>query len=470
MLRKLCRNYTDLSDEDINKLEQLDEFLPIIADLIKADVFIDCSTRDPNVAIVVSEAKPPNSTSMYKQSVVGQLALRENEPAALRTLQIGMKTRDLKAITQESKMVKQNVVPIKNDFGKVIAVLIMEQDITDEVNHSNNMEILSETAEQLVQNLLNLRDGEKENSITYYLDDAMIMFGENGIATYANPVAEMLYKKLGYKDEIVGMKFENLVLDGTSLQKIIQRSRLGVSEIEIGKLSFQVKYAVTKSKENAIGVIMLIKDITEVKEKEKELILKSVAIREIQHRVKNNLQTIASLLRLQSRRIEDQQAKNLFQESISRILSIAVTHEILAQNGVDEVDIKSILCKIKNSAVSYGVEPNKNIAVKILGDSFNVNSDKATSIALIVNELLQNSVHHGLCNQENGHIEVIIQKGIMYSNISIIDNGQGFDVEKIEKKSLGLRIVKGIVKDKLNGSIKIESSILGTKIMFDFEN
>ena len=79
MLRKLCKTYTDLSDQDINKLEQLDEFLLIIADLMNADVFIDCFTRDSNVAIVVSEAKPPNSPSMYKQSVVGQLALREND-------------------------------------------------------------------------------------------------------------------------------------------------------------------------------------------------------------------------------------------------------------------------------------------------------------------------------------------------------------------------------------------------------
>lgn len=470
MLRKLCKAYTNLSDEDINKLERLEEFLIVIADLTKADVFIDCLTQHPNVAIVISEAKPHDLPSMYKQSVVGQLALRENEPAALRTLQIGMKTRDLKAITQENKVVKQNVVPIKNDYGKVIAVLIMEQDITKDMNNNSNMEILSETAENLTQTLLNLRDAEKENSVTYYLDDAMIMFDENSIATYANPVAEMLYKKLGYKDEIVGMKFENLVLDGISFSKVIQKSTPGVSEIEIGKLSLQVKYAVTRSRENAVGIIMLIKDITEVKEKEKELILKSVAMREIHHRVKNNLQTIASLLRLQSRRIESKEMRKLFQESISRILSIAVTHEVLARNGVDDVDIKSILCKIKKNALSYGIEENKNIEVEILGDSFIVNSDKATSIALIVNELLQNSLHHGFCNKDNGHIEVIIQKGIMYSNISILDNGQGFDVKKVGKESLGLNIVKGMVKDKLSGSIKIESSIHGTKIVFDFEN
>ena len=71
-----------------------------------------------------------------------------------------------------------------------------------------------------------------------------------------------------------------------------------------------------------------------------------------------------------------------------------------------------------------------------------VNSDKATSIALVVNELLQNSLDHGFCNQDNGHIEVIIQKGIMYSNISILDNGQGFDVKKNRKRKFRTKYCK----------------------------
>ena len=478
MLKKLCKMCTNLSQEDIVKLEKLEGFLPTIADLVKADVFIDCLTRDPNVAVVVSEAKPQTSPSMYKHTVVGQFALMENEPAALRTLQIGMETRDLKAITQENEMVKQNVVPIKNDFGKVIAVLIMEKDITNDVNQNRNMEILSETAQQLAETLLNLHDNdndkgndnENEKNIIYHLNDAILMFDENAISTYANPVAKKLYKKLGYKDEIVGMHFANLVLNGITFHKIIQGKENSISEIEVGKFCLQVKYAVTGGRDNSVGLIMLIKDITEVKEKDKELILKSVAIREIHHRVKNNLQTIASLLRLQSRRIENEEAKKMFRESISRILSIAVTHEVLARNGLDDVDIKSVLCKIKKSIASYGLESTGNITVELLGDSFMVNSEKATSIALVVNELLQNCLEHGFSNRQSGQIQVVIQQGIMYSNVSILDDGQGFDIEKVGKDKLGLNIVRSIVRDKLNGNLKIESNAKGTKAVFDFEN
>ena len=129
MIRKLCKKYTELNESDIQKLEKISENLPIVADLVRADVFIDCVTSDPNAAIVVAEAKPSTYTSMYEYSVVGELAYRKNEPAALRTLEIGMPTRDLKAITQENKTVRQNVVPIYNDSNQVIGVLIMEQDI-----------------------------------------------------------------------------------------------------------------------------------------------------------------------------------------------------------------------------------------------------------------------------------------------------------------------------------------------------
>ncbi|QEK12650.1 histidine kinase [Crassaminicella thermophila] len=468
MLKEICRKYTDLSYSDIKKLENTAEMLPIIADLVRADVFIDCLVRDSDVAIVVAEAKPFTGQSMYESSVVGQLAYRKDEPAALRTLEIGMATRDLKAVTQEKKTVIQNTIPIKNEQEKVIGVLIMEQDATEHLAKKRQMEILSETAEQLGETLLTFKD--HENNITKHINDAIVIFNKSGISTYANPGAIELYRKLGYKDEIVGMNFENLVLDGISFKKIIVDSSFETSEVKIGNLSLQTKYAAMKQKNKVVGVIMFIKDITEVKEKEKELILKSVAIKEIHHRVKNNLQTIASLLRLQSRRIDNDLVKKAFNESISRILSIAVTHELLAQKGVDDIDIKTILSKLKDTTIDYGISPDKNIEIEIKGDSVIVNSDKATSIALVVNELLQNSVEHAFKSKKSGLIEIWIQKGCLYSSISVIDNGSGFDAKFIKTESLGHKIVEQIVKDRLSGHLSIESNISGTKIMFDFKN
>ncbi|PKM51495.1 MAG: histidine kinase [Firmicutes bacterium HGW-Firmicutes-7] len=468
MLRELCNKYTDLEDEDIIKLESISKVLPIIADLVRADIFIDCMTSDSNAAIVVAEAKPSTNTSMYQYSVVGELAYRKNEPAALRTLEIGMATRDLKAITQENKTVRQNVVPIHNDGSNVIGVLIMEQDITKSEKQNKKMEFLAETAEQLTETLLNVKDSEY--TVTYHINDAIVMFDQQGIGIYGNPGARKLYEDLGYRDSIIGMNFENLVLDGSFFDKLLEEPSLTVSEVTVGKLTLQIKYAALKQKNKTIGLTMLMKDITEVREKEKEIILKSVAIREIHHRVKNNLQTIASLLRLQSRRINNDLVNKAFNVSINRILGIAVTHELLAQNGVDDVDLKTIVTKIKKSTVKYSLPSMKNIIISIEGDSLTVNSDKATSIALVVNELLQNSIEHAFDEKSEGYIDIWIQKGSLYSSISIIDNGKGFDVKSIKVDSLGLNIVRSIVKDKLHGHLNIYSNESGTKIIFDFKN
>ncbi|PJI09362.1 MULTISPECIES: histidine kinase N-terminal domain-containing protein [Clostridium] len=469
MLRKLCELYTDLSEEDILQLINVEKSISMFANLVNGDIFIDCITRDPDAAIVVSEAKPVNCKSLYKNSVVGELALRQNEPAALRTLEIGIETTDLKAVTQENIVVKQNTVPIKNQHNKIIGVLILERDITDDVSQTQNMEILSETTSQLSETLMNMKDLDYNNTVAYNLiNDAILVINEIGKCVYANYKAEELYKKIGYKDSIVGMSFDNLVLNKVKFKDVLREKKSLIFETKVGKFDLQIKYAVTKKDVDTYGIIMLIKDLTDIKQKEKELILKAVAIREIHHRVKNNLQTIASILRLQSRRIDNVDAKKAFSESINRILSIATTHEVLSQNGLDDADIKIILSKIKDNAARNSC--NKNIKINLSGDNLEVNSDKATSIAIVVNELIENSFKHAFNNMKWGIIDIVINKGQTYSNISISDNGNGFDTRFLRNESLGLNIVKSIVKDKLNGDINIESNESGTKSVFYFKN
>lgn len=469
-LEELCKTYTSLSMDDISTLERYIDILPIIADLVKADVFIDCLTMEANKAIVVAEAKPKMHLSIYKGSVVSQLALRDNEPAVLRTLETGIITRDLKAITQENVMVNQNVVPIKNDFGKTIAVLIMEQDASDDIKHNRHMEILAETTQQLTESLLNYKESNGKYNVTQHINDAILIFDLNGISIFANPAAYELYGKLGYKDDINGMNFNNLVLDDSNFKEIVKSNQSIIKEINIGELILEIKYIVSDDKEYIKILTMLVKDVTEVKEKEKELILKSVAMQEIHHRVKNNLQTMVSILRLQARRIKNEQANFILRETINRILSIAITHEILAKTGIDNIDIKVIIKKLVKEIKNIGLSIGKDIKIKIQGDSILMDSDKATFVSLVINELLQNCIQHAFTNKNEGNICINVQNGIMYSHISIIDDGDGFNPEEVNSESLGLNIVNSIIKDKLQGTLRVDSSIDGTVIDFDIIN
>ena len=467
MIEELCSKHNDLTAKDIAKLKAVAENLDMIADCTGADIFIDCVTRDPDVAIVVAQAKPKSLESLYEKSVVGELAYRSKEPAVLRTMDVGMPTSDMWAVTQENKNVRQNVSPIKNDEDRVIGVLIAEKDVTDHVKTKNNLSVLSRTTEQLMEALLTSR--HKDHNLPYHDSDGIVMFDDSGVSTYANPVAETIYRKLGYIDKLEGIHFSNMALDQVTFQDILEKKQLSHNEVKVGSLVLNIKYAMMKNRNlNVSGVVMLMRDETDVKAKEKELILKSVAIREIHHRVKNNLQTIASLLRLQSRRVDDVSARTAFSESISRVLSIAATHEILAQNGVDDVDLLTMLQRIKSSIVDYSVVGGKEVRISIEGDLIMCNSDTATSIALVVNEVIQNSLKHAFKGREKGRICVEVCKASTYGNIAITDDGVGFDVSQVRQGALGTRIVQSIVKDKLFGTLTTESGKGGTKVLFDF--
>lgn len=458
---ELCREYTTLKSSDIKILLNLEQFLPLISEILGCDVFIDCLTGDPNKAIVASEFRPKNS--LYKNSVVGMLAYREDEPAAIRTLELGVPSHGLKGITQERIAITQNVAPIRNEEGKVIGVLIMEKDDTNIYNRELNMNVLAKTTEQLANELVNY---DRNGGISTYLNDAIIYFNEKGISVYANPKARMLYENLGYRDVIIGMKFENLVLEKIKVEDVIANEYMEFNDLAIGNYVLKVQYSTMKEQNKFMGIVMLITDVTEVRNKEKELILKSVAIKEIHHRVKNNLQTIASLLRLQSRRIEDLEVKKMFEESINRTLSIALTHEILANNGVDEVSIKEILEKLVKYTLQAATYSQINIS--IIGDDFNIESDTATSIALVVNELLQNCYEHAFKDNMPGNVEIKIEKGQLRSKITIEDDGIGVNKGDEGKHNLGLKIVKSMITDKLGGNFDFKSSSKGTKVTFTF--
>ena len=466
----LCKRYTELNDEDIRVIMEISTTLNATAELVGGDVFIDCLTRDRSKAVVVAEASPFSERSNYKEKVVGKFALQENEPAAIRTLNTGTVSRDFKAITQEKKIVVQNTAPIRNKKGKVIGVLIIEKSIEKDVLDNEQIlskplfdksfELIPETFKYINKNM---------DFITQDIDNSIVIFNKEGTAIYANKCAEDLYMRLGYSYDITGRNFEDLALDGSSFNNIISVNSTMTTEVVSEGRFLEIKYSVVIENQIVEGVNMIVVDITDRISKEKELMAKSVVIKEIHHRVKNNLQTIMSLLSLQSRRVDDIYLQKAFQESISRISSIAVTHELLASDGIDEVYILDILKKLSDNMLNYIERPNLLVSIDVLGDNFAIDSDKSTSIALVVNELIQNSIEHGFKNRDEGNIKIQVVKKDSKVTIIYKDNGSGFLLEDISEDSLGLNIIEQLVEGKLNGDLKIYSDPFGTEVNMVFK-
>lgn len=146
MLRSLCARAGQLAEADLERLEQLARELPLFAEIMEADLFIDCPVSEDK-AIVIAQAGP-NAESIYHKSVVGEDALRCNEPAIFQAIHTGTPARNIKAVTQENRTVSQNVVPIHGTGGRVIAVLIQETDISQDIRREKKLEAFSKNYEK----------------------------------------------------------------------------------------------------------------------------------------------------------------------------------------------------------------------------------------------------------------------------------------------------------------------------------
>ena len=461
--RTLCLQYTDLDDEEIEKICDVTKNLPLIADLSRANVFVDCMTKERKYAIVVAEAAPTTAKSVYKDSVIGKVAYEAFEPAVFYTLRTGKHMFLNRAITQEGKMVEQSVIPIKGLRNAVIGTLIMEKDISEKIQHQNELKTLSITTEALSEILIRMT--ENRPIIPEVIGEALFFTKPNGTILYFNPPAMNLVLEVCQTECQSGRLIQQYF---PRLQEILHiREELLIEELKIANKVFEVKRVNLNLDDELNGVFIILRDLTELREKERELIVKSVAIREIHHRVKNNLQTVASLLRLQIKRKVSEESKVYLSESLNQVLSIASVYElILSGSSMDEVDIYSLIERIGNLLVYGEDRRSKDITIRYAGSSLILPSKVAVSVAIIINEIIQNCLKHAFAEMREGEIEVKFQHEQEYATVQVKDNGGGFSPKA--KPSLGLEIVTMMVEHDLLGKLMIEESTQGTTVTVTF--
>jgi two-component sensor histidine kinase len=218
------------------------------------------------------------------------------------------------------------------------------------------------------------------------------------------------------------------------------------------------------------GVLMTIRDETESRLQDKELRIKSAMIQEIHHRVKNNMQTIASLLRLQSRRAKSDDVQRALQEGISRILSVAVIHEFLSNQDARVINIRDVSQRIINQTREGVLDRERGIRLDLRGPNIYLPTQPATVCALVINELIQNALEHGYDRQEGGTVTVNLKDDGEEITISVDDDGGGLPDEfSLEAtSSLGLQIVRTLAEGDLKGSFELRGRDNGVSAIVVF--
>jgi len=185
------------------------------------------------------------------------------------------------------------------------------------------------------------------------------------------------------------------------------------------------------------------------------LVVKSAMVREMHHRVKNNLQMIAMLLRLQMRDGREVSGREVLTETINRILSIAAVHEILAAEGLGTVSVSEMLDRVVHTVTQTMAPPGFALDARVSGDDVHLPTQQATSLALVVNELLQNAMEHAFPGRAKGQVVIVLMLGPDALRVEVRDDGVGLpDGFALERSSdLGLEIVRTLVQDDLKGRI-----------------
>ena len=199
------------------------------------------------------------------------------------------------------------------------------------------------------------------------------------------------------------------------------------------------------------GAVVLCRDVTELRHQEQELITKDATIREIHHRVKNNLQTVASLLRIQARRTHSEEARDALSQAMRRVASIAVVHDTLSEGLTQNVDFDEVFDRVLRLVAEVAAAPNTRAQTSSSGKFGVLPSAYATPLALALTELVTNAVEHGLAGLE-GRVEIITERDDERLRVRVRDTGAGLPEGEVGR-GLGTQIVRTLIQGELGGTI-----------------
>jgi two-component system, sensor histidine kinase PdtaS len=484
-LEKLLGARTTITIDQANRIRELVADWQLLADLSFADLILWVPIRKdvsmwPTGHIAVAHIRPTTTSTVLINDVVGDELLWGAKPAideALSGDEI-VKASDPEKIGE--MLVKTETIPVTFG-GQVIAVISSHRNIDHSRGsgklESNYREVAQHLFQMVAQGSFPFKDAGSLFEPVPRVGDGLIRLDANSAISFASPNAKSAFSRMGWRGDLEGRNLgevaEQVVTASANASEQGVRSRLNGKElqrVEIDNQGATIDLLVLPLivGTDKIGAIVLLQNVTELRRRDRELVTKDATIREIHHRVKNNLQTVSALLRLQSRRIEDPAAAAALDEAVRRIASIAVVHETLSNSTQTTVAFDEVLSSLVTHALELSPRMSE-LTIERTGEIGSLESRVATPLSLVVTELIHNALEHGL--YESGtKLRIELQR---YSNealVTISDDGiglpDGFDL--LTSANLGLQIVRTLTENELKGELKLESTDKGTQAKLRF--
>jgi two-component system, sensor histidine kinase PdtaS len=441
-LADLVRRHTDLADADLDWLHLLVGEWQLLADLSFADLLLwvrtTGSTGGPGF-IAVAQIRPVTSQTAYVEDKVGHVIADRKRPLLDRAWREGRIVREGDPEWGDGIPVREETIPVTHD-GRVIAVVARHTNLAT-ARTPSRLELTylasaADLATMVAEGRFPFPGGSADSDSSPRAGDGLMRLDADGRVAYASPNAVSAYRRLGLTGDVLGIHLgettarlappEGLVDEPLAWLVSGLAGREAEVEVEVRGVVVRLRSIPLLPGGHRVGTLVLLRDVTDLRRRERALVSKDATIREIHHRVKNNLQTVAALLRLQARRLDLPEGRAALEEAVRRVRAIALVHDTLSHTldgPVDFDDVADRLIAMVGELSAAGADAGSALPHRV-GSFGWLPSGLATPLSMVLTELLQNALEHGLRGR-SGVVEVSVRRLEHEIEIVVADDGAG---------------------------------------------
>ncbi|HTV11739.1 MAG TPA: sensor histidine kinase [Acidimicrobiales bacterium] len=460
-LAELLRDRAEVPEAVVEHLQRLVATWGILSDLSFSDLLLFVPTaHESGQFVVVGQVRPTTSQTLYLEDLLGRQFGERERPLLPRAWALGSVVEGELPVVPRGERARVVCIPVRFT-GSVVAIMTREAPLVVG-RRPGELErvyvgVFDRIARMLGAGTFPFPVDELLSSEAPRVGDGVMTLDASARIEYASPNAVNAMHRLGISRAVLGASLDELGLEHSPVPAAF-RDRLPASlELELGDVAVFIRCIPLLDQGKTSGALVLVRDVTDLRRRDRLLLGKEVAIREVHHRVKNNLQTISSLLRLQARRLPKGEPRHALEEAERRVRSIAVVHEILSRDTADEVDFNDIVPSLARMAEDLS-PTGAPVEVTWSGEAGSMGAQVATPLAVALNELLQNAVEHAFVShppEPTVQVSFLRRGGVLA--VQVRDNGvgwpEGFSIDATQ--SLGLSIVRGLVSTQLGGKIRL---------------
>jgi len=463
----LVATRTSLAGRDLAHVRRLVRTWRTIADLAFSDLLLlaPIEGEGGHRFVVLAQVRPTTGQTIYPADMVGTVVDEVERPLVTRCFRRGeIVEGDAPALGRDER-IRLQCIPVRRR-GRLVAVVTREIATQSSRRPGELERMYQDTFSRLARMIsegsypFDLEEAELEAAPR--VGDGVLVADADRCVEYASPNAVSCMHRMGIHAYALGNSLHDIGLDDDAARTAIESQMPVMVEMQRGDHSVMLHVIPLLEGDRAVGVVILVRDVTDLRRRDRMLLSKDATIREIHHRVKNNLQTIASLLRVQRRRLGSREARAALAESERRIRSIAIVHETLSRDAGNVVRFGEIVKRLVRVVEESVLPPDLTISFSVEGDVGDLPGEAATPLAVVLNELMQNVVDHAYPGegQRDGRVHVRMARESGEILLHVTDDGVGlperFSLEG--SQGLGLSIVRALVADELGGSIEMRGA------------